>query len=200
MIRNLKVSGAMLAAVLALSAFAAGSASAAEFHSEVEPTTIQMTATSSHVIKTGIVQFGCLSANWQGILSTKTSGTLSVTPGYGLCHAIVFGSTTQASINLNGCGYDLSANGSFAIKCPVGKSIELKGGFCTVLIPAQTVESVGFVNSGKRIDATLGISGISYSHTGFSCGTGSGTEGTYAGGSTIVGKNSGGTEIKIWHE
>lgn len=67
-------------------------------------------------------------------------------------------------------------------------------------IPAQTIESLTYANNVNHIDLTWNLTGLSYSHSGFLCGTGSGTEGTYKGSSTAKGKNSGGAEVKIWHE
>lgn len=199
MIRSSKALFLTLALSLLGAAFA-GNASAALFHSEAEPTSIQTTATSSHVFSTPPLTVECESATWGFTMGTKTAESLTVQPGYGLCRGTMFGATGPVVLNFNGCDYTLFASGSQAIVCPAGKAIEFQVEFCKVTIPGQTLGTVSYANNAKHIDMTWNLSGISYSTSGFLCGTTSGTEGTYKGSSTAKGKNSGGTEVKIWHE
>jgi hypothetical protein len=197
MTRNLKALGLALVAVFAMSAFAASAASAAEFHSEGEGTTVEASQVATHVFKTTAGEITCSTATFKGTQATKTASSITVTPTYpkGTCHIIIFG-TVSAEVNMNGCEYKLYSSGSADVLCPAGKKAIVTAAGCTVEVGAQTgKKTVKYANNGSHIDITAELTGLSYNHTGFTCGTGSGTNGTYTGTTTAAGNKG-----KIWYE
>jgi hypothetical protein len=186
--------------LLAVGAITAQAAPAAQFHSEVEPTALKLSSTSVHAIKTTAFEFKCESTSFEGSQATKTAASITVTSFYSQCAAFSQFGKSQVTISFNGCDHRLFANGEYQIECPAGKSIELAMPGCVLKIPAQTLAGLGYANNGKHIDVTWNVSGLSYSHSGFLCGTGSGTDGTYSGTATAVGKNSKGEVVKYWWE
>jgi len=197
MTRNLKALGLALVAVFAMSALVAGVASAAEFHSEVETTTIKASQSNTHLFKTTAGEVTCLSATFEGKQTTKTASSITVTPTYKECHINFFGSKVSATVNMNGCDYTLYAAGTADITCPT-KEAEVVAAGCTIKVAGQTgLSSVSYSNIAKHIDINASLGGIKYSHSGFTCGTGSGTAGTYNGTTTAEGN---GGAAKIWFE
>jgi hypothetical protein len=197
MTRNLKVLGLALAAVLAMSAFIGSSASAAEFHSEGENTTVTGSQVNTHLLKTTAGEITCLKVTSEGTMAPKTSGSITISEFFSECHIIFFGSKISATLNTNSCHFVLYASGSTDIVCPAGKKITFSASGCTVEIGAQTgKKSVSYANQeNKHIHISFNVSGISYNHSGFTCGTGSGTTGTYVGTTTASGNKG-----KIWYE
>ena len=200
MTRNLKALGLALVAVFAMSALTAGSASAAEFHSEGTETTVIASQVTTHVFETTAGEVTCAKATFEGNQAAKTASSITVTATYKECHFNFFGSKVAATVNMNGCDYTLYASGTADIVCPkvneVQKEVEVTGAGCTVKVPGQTgLKSVSYTNNESHIDITPNLSGIKYSHSGFTCGTGSGTTGTYTGTTTAEGNKG-----KIWFE
>ncbi|HEU5104273.1 MAG TPA: hypothetical protein VFU11_00375, partial [Solirubrobacterales bacterium] len=65
--------------------------------------------------------------------------------------------------------------------------------------PQTGLKSLSYVNNGSHVDASFNLGGIKYSHSGFLCGTGSGTNGTLKGEVTIEARDGGpgGTVINM---
>jgi len=185
-------------AVLASAAFATG-ASAAEFHSEGENTTLSGSQINTHVWKTTAGEITCLKTTIVGTQTTKTASSITFTPSATECHDNFFGSKVSSTVNFNGCAYVVYAAGTTDIVCPAGKKIVISAAGCTVEIGAQTgLKSVSFGNTSglRRIWHIIkNIAGFIYNHTGFTCGTGSGTTGTESGTTTVEGNKGG-----IWYE
>jgi hypothetical protein len=202
--RKLKVAIAVPAALVALFVMA-GTASAAEFHSAVEPTFIHGGQTTLHKFKTTAGEATCETGTASGTATKKTQPTLgSLSLSWSGCHLIIFGSTISLTINQNGCTFLLYASGTADIVCAAGKEIEMTGAGCTIKIPGQTgLKSVTYANKENHILGTANVTNLKYSHSGFTCGTGSATTGTYTGTSTVrgyEGSSTAGTPVKIWWE
>jgi hypothetical protein len=197
MTRNLKALGLALVAVFAMSALVTSAASAAEFHSEGENTTVTASQVNTHVFKTTAGEVTCAKATFSGTQAAKTASSITVNATYSECHINFFGSKVSATVNMNGCDYVLYASNKADIVCPAGKKIVVSAAGCTVEVGGQTGKTtVSYTNKeNKHIDITPNLTGISYNHTGFTCGTGSGTTGTYTGTTTASGNKG-----KIWYE
>jgi hypothetical protein len=208
MFRSLKAIGLVIAAVAAFSAVAASAASAAEFHSEATTTAISGEQTTTHVFKTDPGEVTCTKATFSGTQSTKTSPSQTITPKYEGCHIIVAGFTISMTVDFatNECDYEFTATGEVHIKCNKNQEtgVIVSGSGCKVTVPAQTVNSVEYVNtnagSSRDIDVVAKGAGIRYSYSGFTCGSGTNTtNGTYTGTTTVKG-SSGGKQVGIWWE
>ena len=187
MTRNLKALGLALVAVFAMSALAAGSASAAEFHSEGENTTVKASQVTTHVFKTTAGEVTCAKATFEGNQAAKTASSITVNASYTECHINFFGTKVSATVNMNGCDYVLYAANKADVVTAAG---------CTVEVGAQTGKTtVNYSNNGTHIDISPNLTGLVYNHSGFTCGTGSGTTGTYTGSTTAEGNKG-----KIWYE
>jgi hypothetical protein len=199
MSRKLKTMGLALIAVFALTAVGDGAASAAEFHSTAATTKISASQTTTHNFTTTIVGITCEKATFSGTQTTATTTSVEFAPTYSGCHFIIFGSTIAITVATNECKYRLNASGTADIVCPVGKAITVSGAGCTITVGAQTgKKSVTYANKeAKHIDITTNLTGINYSHSGFTCGTGSGTNGTYTGTTTASGTDTSGKAVVI---
>jgi hypothetical protein len=190
---------AALAVAVSLAAAGSSTASAALFHSEVEPTTIQATQTAAHVYKFGEISFTCDFTTAEGTQSTKTVEALVLTPAYpSNCDMVIGGTKYTVGTAINGCTWRIQADGTEKIECPAGKAMEFSYSGCLWKVGAQTLKTVSYANSGNRINLTWNLSGIAYTYSGFICGSGAATNGAYQGTSTAVGKNTEGKEVKIW--
>ena len=170
MIRNLKVLGLALVAVLAMSAVAASGASAetAEFTAEVgagETAGIEggQTAAFGDTFSIGGKPLSCEegSLNGEALTAGPASKEVTLAPTYSNCHVIIAGLTFRATVTVNGCNYRFSATKSgtppsyaadLHIECPTGKQIEIHiyaskakheadEPLCTYDIKPQTVTS-----------------------------------------------------------
>jgi hypothetical protein len=204
--RNLKALGLAIVAVMAFAALA-GSASAAEFHSEVAHTEIigSPVATDVFTFNAGTVK--CAEATYSGTQTTGvTSSEVTLTPKYGGCTAFGF---IGATIDVNGCDFRYTpiANPILHIICP-SKPIEITTPTCDIAIGTQTVNSgVTYIDNAvgttREITLRLALTGLIYTHdpTSFpNCtgGAGTFTNGTYSGETTIKGANTAGTQVGIW--
>jgi hypothetical protein len=186
----------ILAGILAISALAASSASAAEFMSEGENATLNGSQVNTHTLKTTAGELTCSTVDFSASIAWRTGLSISFNLTMDGCHFVIFGSTISATVNMNGCTYTYYASGQADIVCPAGKKIVVTGAGCTVEIGAQTgKKSVSYTNNGTHIDISTNLSGISYNHSGFTCGTGSGTTGTFTGTTTLEGNKG-----KLWFE
>jgi hypothetical protein len=203
MIRNLKALMLAAMAVLAMSAVAAQGAQAhtpALFHSELSETTITAlpdetagTKTAHHVIdinnNTMSITCNSISADSVSTESTPTTITLD---------NFVYNTCTfngqSVTININGCHYQLHADGHVDIAgCDAGKVISYTGNNCTVEIGEQsgltevTYHAGPLRNGKKTVTLEAHVTGIAYTASGTNCTeTGAKTDGNYTTGNTIV--------------
>jgi hypothetical protein len=169
MIRNLKALGLALVAVFAMSALAASAAQATPIFTGYETPS----GTHVHTIGTGTTAAGSIEKFVAGAgtvechityETTSLTGedteltvkpTKFTTPGTtedGHCNTLALGANFKTDIDFEGCDYifhsgvKLAANeytGTVDIKCPEGKSIDIKitnstaGTKCTLRVPAQ---------------------------------------------------------------
>jgi hypothetical protein len=201
----------ILLALVALVAAFASSAEASKFTAEKYPAAISGTQVGSHVFSVeDNLKVECLRANFSGSLA-EASSTATISPTYTECRAFGFLSSTVA---FNGCDYLFHAgeevaadvhSGTVDVVCPAGKSIVIAAGTCEVSIPGQAgLGSSNIENNTNPMDATAtgSLTGLGYTKTkdGFGCpltGTGSKTDGGYAGTATAT-ATSGGVQVGIW--
>jgi hypothetical protein len=206
---NRKLISLMLAAFALVAAFAT-TAQASTFTAEKYPATIEGTQVGQHAftVEDGL-NIKCNRATFHGTLS-EASTTITMAPTYTECVAFGF---INSTVNFNGCTYLFHAGeevavdkhaGTVDIVCPAGGSIVIVAGTCETRIPPQTGLSTNNIeNNTSPLDATAtgSLTGVAYSKTkdGFGCpltGTGSKTDGGYAGTATAIGK-SGGVQVGI---
>ncbi|HEU5105509.1 MAG TPA: hypothetical protein VFU11_06680 [Solirubrobacterales bacterium] len=199
MTRKFKSIGLALVAIFAMSALSASAASAAEFHStSAGSTKISASQTTTHVFTSTAGEVTCEKATFTGNQTTATAASIEVTPVYSGCHIIIFGSTISATVAHNECKYKLYSNGTADIICPAGKAITVTGAGCKITVTPQTgLKSVSYTNSGTGISIAANLSGIHYHHEGFTCGTGTGTNGTYKGNTLASGTTTAGAAVTI---
>jgi hypothetical protein len=205
MIRNLKVLGLAMVAVLAMSAMVASAASAHEFKSESSSTTLTGEQVGEHVFTAEGNEVKCTAAKFTGTQSGTEADEVQVHPTYGAAAkegATCKFSALTATVNTGSCDYrfdsETDANGHATTKvvCTSGSiTISLSG--CTITIGAQTVDQgVSFTNEGsgasRDVKVTATATGIDYSASGFGCSlagikTGAHTDGTYNGTTTVKG-------------
>lgn len=155
--RNFKVLVLPLLAVLAIGCVPAVSASAAEFHSEVEATKYFGESTSTFALDFTAGAFKCGSATLGGETAGKTGSDLSLTPIFQGC--TIFG--LQPGITTNGCTFTIGVTGSspnfdggFHLVCPAGQQFRLSVNaptqICVISIPPQTPAGVlDYANQGS---------------------------------------------------
>jgi hypothetical protein len=212
MTRNLKVLGLALVAVLALAATMASSASATNkyFHSNADSTSLTGEQTNVHVFKTTAGELTCEKAHFKGSQVGKTSQEVTInTIEYINCHIIIFGSTVAMTVKTNECDYRFTAQKTNGVNieaetvhliCPAGKKIQISGAGCTVEVGEQTLSKVSYSNVGEMVDVNADVANIVYNHSGFTCGTGSGNNGTYKGNVTVTSTDTAGNPTKTWYE
>lgn len=198
-----------LAAVALVAAFAT-TAHASTFTAEKYPATIGGTQVGEHVFTIeNNLNVKCQGATFHGTLSAASS-TAQLHPIYTNCSAFGF---LEPTINSAGCDYLFHAGeevaadkhaGTVDIVCSAGASIVIKASTCEVSVPAQTglgSNNVENNTSPKDATATGSLTGIKYTKTkdGFLCpfaGTGTKTDGGYAGTATAT-AYSGGVQVGI---
>lgn len=198
MIRNFKVLGLALVAVLAMSAVVASAASA-QFTADSYPKTVTaVSELGNDVFKIDNASVEC-KGHFEGTAS-EASTTLTVTPVYSNCKAFGFASAT---VVMNGCDYVFHSNGEVDLECPAGNSIVISAGNCEVDVGTQTgLKTVGLANNGSHVDVKADVGGITGTVTkdGFLCplsGTGVKTGGTYKQGSAVTVAPVGGGSISV---
>lgn len=193
MIRNLKVLGLAVVAVLAMSVMASA-AQAAEFHSEAESTTFSGSQVTQNVFTAGGSEVKCNTAEFTGSQTGTSVAEVEVQPTYSSCTAFGF---AKAHVKTAGCKYAFTASSSTAgaarVACSGTSKIEITPTFlgssvCTIKIGSQTpgTPSVDYANEGsgssRSITVTATVGGISFEEvSGGGCGVGSGSNGTYTG-------------------
>jgi len=188
-------------ALATLFAHASSSASASRFLSGFSPTKVTVSSESAQTFTGNPGSLKCSSAVLAATLEGFESTELE-TSGVAYSGCTLFGSIA-AIVNMNGCGYALHSGGNLDIVCPVGQQMTITSTGCTISIPAQrALESVSYTNINADTAFTVGIAvtAIKYSYTGFFCGTGSASNGTYAGSLVAKGQNVGAEEVAIGWE
>jgi hypothetical protein len=211
MVRNMKKVGLAALAVLALGAFLASAASAAEFHSELEHTIIKGSQAAAFndkfTVSAGTTE--CENTSYSGTQATKTSTTQSASATYSGCTA-TFG--LSVTVDPNGCEYvfHTAATNTVDIVCPgATKYIAVTAPGCEITIPEQTgLKGITFTNSSPEtdiivhIDITNQIKYIEHDKGFFPTCAMHNTEqtsnGSYTGRETIEGTNTVGAMTKIW--
>jgi hypothetical protein len=203
--RKLKALALALAAVMAMAAFAS-SASAAEFHSEVEHTEIKGEMEGTDVFTTNAGTVKCTTATYTGTTSAFTTKEITVTPTYGGCTAFGFVNTP---IDTNNCHYTFTPNPGtppvLHISCPVAP-ITVTAFNCWITVGSQTVNSgIEYTNNGvgatRDVTVDVNISGLTYTQHPKNfpeCAKGTFSNGAYSGLATVKGSNTAGTQVGIW--
>jgi hypothetical protein len=186
--------------VAAFGAVNASVAAAVEFHSEAEHTLISGTQKGIAKYTTTAGEVTCESASYTGTAISKTVSSIRLAGTVSGCHIIIFGSTISATVSQNGCEGIAFANGEGELVCPEGKNVVVTAAGCTITVPPQKNKGGSFTNVENHVLAKGNASGIKYSHSGFTCGTGSGTNGTITGETTVKATDTSGKAVKIWVE
>lgn len=207
MLRNLKLLGLAAMAALAVGTMGSATAQAATFTSEAGSTTVISTQdgtgkTAHHVIDAAGANLTCAqqaaNASWigQAIIGIR------LFVGMSLCSAV--GQT--ATVNMNGCSFELEAAGNMDIICPEGKGITYSAPnpVCDVVIPAQankgTVTYTNVETAGsKEITVSPNVADLKYTATGAGCPeAGTFENGTYTTGNYLLtGQDHAGNTIDI---
>jgi len=206
---NLKSLGLTIAAVMAMSAVMASTASATpQFTASAYPATVTGSNTKgSEVLTTEGGKVECDSHFVSHSLAAASS-TLTVTPTYTECTAFGLGAT----VNTEGCAYILHATAKdfvtththhFDVTCPTGKSIKIiaGGGLCRMEIKGQTgLTGVDTHLSFRSIRTVFTLAGVFYTVTtdSFGCpfnGTGNKSGGEYTGEVTVSRVGGGSVEV-----
>jgi len=213
MIRHVKVLGLALVAVFALGATLASGASAFSFHFNSKSpdghTIVKGTQIGIHKITTTAGEITCEEASVTGTMTETTATDITLTPTYSKCHINFFGSKVSATINMNGCQYTLTSHQTVGgatlaankhlVNCT--KAMEVVAAGCTIKInTGQTIGGLTIANGAGDIVVTTNSTGIAYSHSGFTCGTGSGTTGTYKGETTLKGSDTEGKQVTLSYD
>jgi len=206
MTRTLKSLVLVVVALAAFAAVGAATASAEEFHSETENTTLTGTQVENHKMTFAAGTLKC-KASFEGLVESKTSESFELTPTYSECTL----AGVAAVFDRNGCTLKFTTFGFFFdIKCPAGKKFEITAPGCTIDIPSQgPISTWSFVPIGSpplvALKILIALSKIKYSQTGKACPGNLGAEektfenGTYNGEFTMIGENSG-KQVGIWIE
>jgi len=208
MIRNLKILGMAVVAVLAMSAVVASAASAqlGTFTAHEYPATITGEQTGTDVFTTVAGTVSCTHATYHGEAAGPQT-SLTITPTYSGCKA--FGLFT-ATIDMNGCDYQFNrptteepfGNGLYVgtvdIKCPVNTEITITTDVCRVTVPAQTgLSQITYKNTPTAtptdVDVSVNISKKIKYTVDPNCATaaaGTYTDGSYTGAATVDADNA----------
>jgi hypothetical protein len=179
--QNFKKFGVLVIAVFALSAIGAASASAATFTASATGSLSgKATATQEFGINAGTVR--CGTALSSGTIVSTASPEQHVSVTYSSCTAFA-GFIPVHNIEAT---YVFTADGKVHIKNQITITVTAPFGTCHVTVPGgQTVSSVTYANlAGGKMSVTPNITGITYSTTGGTCGSG-GTNGTYKGANEV---------------
>jgi hypothetical protein len=154
-----------------------------EFHCSVEPCKYILkpdgTGQMGHFIfdykvnEGTLVSTTCTQFTSHGTSSSKTSSELTITElNYSGCEFL----GQSPTFHTNGCHTLLTsdAEGTLHLQCPVGKSIQITFGTCTVSIGPQTLKGVKYHNLGTEITLEMAIAGI-HGTTTSGCFGGAGT-------------------------
>ena len=178
-----------LMAALALSGVAAAGASAAEFHSEVEPTIItgSNAGEGNVVLKASGAEVVCTGINLKGSATPKTATTLTLFPTLSGCAFL----EEAAAVDTTGCAYlvtshtNASGHVPVSIECTAGSTIKVTTSACTLQIGAQTGTGGAMatnIGSGGKREVTADLTGTTtFSKSGPLCFLIAGNSASYTG-------------------
>jgi hypothetical protein len=200
MIRNLKALGLALVAVFAMSAVVASAASAAIPSLTAASGPVTLSGSDTAGTKSTLTAFGLKTECTGSYTAHKynvtprefiPSGatTITVTPVYTNCVGVIGGTSTPATVTMNGCDYVLHVGNTVAgvekyggttdVVCPESQQIEVHvytnsthaTTICTVKVPGQTGLVGGTVqNNAGNLKLGGPITGIRSTKTGILCG------------------------------
>lgn len=185
MIRNFKVLGLALVAVLAMSAMVASSASAAQF-TATSGAKIEAKDTSNVKLTVTGQEVTCNSAVFTGTAPAAAFPSIGVNAAYNECKTGLGTNATVTGFGQHGeggkCSFTLYAAGTADLNCPAGQEVTVDAATCIVHIPAQKgLGKLTYTNNGKHVDIGINVTGITGNHTdGFLCPFGSGGHSTAA--------------------
>jgi hypothetical protein len=220
--RNFKILGLALVAMLALSAVGPGAASADDLTAEAYSTTLTGEKDPGAAVDQFLTTAGTLTCDTPRYSATITGPTTTVTvtpnfttPGHVEPHlAPCRTSGLPTVIDMKGCTYQLNVGagttGDLDLVCPAGVEVTVvvtpatsATARCTIHIKAQSdIEgTVTYSNTGagttRDITVDANLKGIDYAHTAGSglgaCTTGSATNGTLTAKAVIRGEVHGGS-------
>jgi hypothetical protein len=210
MIRNIKLLALTALAALAVTAVAASAAHAENTKFTAGSTSGKVTATQTtkQVFTTNAGKVECTTAHQEGVFTAATFSSLTVTPTYSGCTAFGF---IGATVTTNGCTYTYTGKPQAAgeetlatvtVNCTGANTIVVSGGGCTTTVPAQgPLNHIKFTNNTTKspddVDATATVSGIKYTSSGCFSGNGTFTNGTISGGSTVIARDTTGTQVNL---
>jgi len=172
------------------------------FQADQYPATLNAQQAAGDPLVLGVEEgtLTCSTATATGSLPSGADQTLQLAPSFSGC--VMLG--REAAVSMNGCTYQFHG-GSGATKpmdilCPAGKEITVSAGTCRISISAQTglsaVEaSNDTASKPQKLNLDIGVTGLTYTKTldGLLCqfkGTGTKTDGTYAGTLSVSGANA----------
>jgi hypothetical protein len=183
--RRITILGTILLVALALVGIETASVSA-QTHEFIASKTgkIKGKSTGTQVFKTGAGEVECTSASTAGEITELSSTTNKEVVSYTGCSG--FGET----VTISSVHFEFNASGSAKIEKSV--TVTPEGAGCEVIIPSQTVETMGYTNnSGGKVTAAASVSKIKSKGSGGVCGGEEETTGTYSG--SIQAELEGGT-------
>lgn len=201
---HLKKLGLVVAAVAAMMAFVgAGSASAAEFHTNKVGAKLSGTQATAHEFVVQGSKVTCAKAEFSGetIKSTDTAQTMQAVykecTGFGL----------PATVEMNGCDYNFTSNGGVVhLVCPPEKNVTIRStsffGTCHVdVAPQNSINGQSYTNSADKKTMTVHTASTNVNYN-VTTSTGvcplevkSGTDAKYNGSTTVTAGGS-----TIWWE
>jgi hypothetical protein len=177
--RSMKKFGVLAVVAFALCAIGAANASAATFTASATGS-LSGKATATQVFTTSAGEVKCSNAATSGTIASTASTEQHVTVVYGSCTAFGF------PVHISPATYLFTADGTVHIKNTI--TLEVTVPFlpdCHITVGSQTVGSVVYANlAGGKMSITPNITGITYTTTGGSCGSG-GNNGTYKGANEV---------------
>ncbi len=175
MIRNLKVLGLALVAMLTMGI--AASSAMAEFHVETVPSELTGAQEGTNTFITDSGTIHCTTATFTGSTSSATSAEQEVAPHYTNCESTGF-IKASVTVDMNGCKYNLTTISSSSMVhitgCEAGKpGIVVTAPFCTITVTPQTIGPVDYENVGsgttREVVVNSTTANISYHESGFAC-------------------------------
>jgi hypothetical protein len=205
MIRNAKILGLAVVAVLAMTAVMASTAGAAQFTASSYPVTLKGSQTESHKFSVGGGTVTCTEATFTGT-GTAASNTQTVNATYHNCTAFGFiNSTVTGFAPTGGCDYLFYAGGTTDLDCTSG-DVKIDASLCSVTLESGKNQNLGsntYTNDTPIVgDVTVdsnvtGIHAVVTSSFGCPIAGGTYTTASYTGKTRMEGTNSKGENVNI---
>lgn len=200
--KRIRFIGLALVAVFALGAVAAASASAKLFEAETYPATVKATSTNTHKFKVESGTVECKKATFSGSLGAA-SETVKVKPVYTECSFVPLGLGGEtATVNMNGCEYNLHTNGEADVECATGVTVTVTAATCEVKVGKQTgLKTVEYKNVNEaswktpphppftEVEVNAKVKGITYTESTLCKNPGTKSTGEYEGNTLAKGFN-----------